>query len=219
MCGSVALISDGNCLYEQSLLSKKTHSKRLLPAIEQAMIETELNWNGLDGLAVSIGPGSFTGIRIGLTTIKAIAMATGLPLMGIASLDGLASQFAHSQLQICPILDARKNEVYTALFQDQNGSMSRISEYMVLAAERLCQKITIPTLFVGDGVAPYRDLIKEILAELAIFAPAQLHFPRAAAIGQLAIKKYQQADFIDPATAVPIYIRPSEAEINYKKKN
>ena len=218
MCGSVALVSAEGCLYEQSLFSSRTHSKRLLPAIEQLLHETGLSWDNLDGLAVSLGPGSFTGLRIGLTTAKSMAMATGLPLFGVASLDGLASQAEHCSLQVCPLFDARKKEVYAALYQDNNGAMCRISEYLAIPPQQLCERITIPTLFMGDGVASYGSLFKEELGELAYFASPQLFFPRAATIGKLALDKFHGQDFLDPALAVPIYIRPSEAEINLRKK-
>lgn len=218
MCGSVALVSGGNCLYEQSLLSSKTHSRRLLPAINELLAATAIDWPDLHGLAISLGPGSFTGLRIGLATIKGLAMATGLPLLGIASLDGLASQLNHCPLQICPILDARKSEVYTALYVNQGQELKRQSDYLVLPPTKLCAQLNGPTIFLGDGVPTYHDLLTQELGDLAHFAPAHLAFPRAAAIGQLAVQQFQAQKFIDPASAVPIYIRPSEAEINYQKR-
>ncbi|MEN8140428.1 MAG: tRNA (adenosine(37)-N6)-threonylcarbamoyltransferase complex dimerization subunit type 1 TsaB [Thermodesulfobacteriota bacterium] len=218
MCGSVALVSGGSCLYEQSLLSSKTHSKRLLPSLKRAMAETGLEWDELDALAVSLGPGSFTGLRIGLATIKGLALATGLPLIGVSSLSGLASQFPHCSLQLCPILDARKSEVYTALYQNQAGVMTRTSDYLVMEPSKLCRLLKEPTLFVGDGVPPYQEEISAELGPLAHFAPGQGFFPRAASLGQLAVSRYLAEDFSDPATAVPIYIRASEAEINLRQK-
>jgi len=215
---SVAIISSTGCISEHSLISSITHSKRLLAAIHAIMQECELEWSDLDGLAVCLGPGSFTGLRIGLTTVKGIAMATGLPLLGVSSLEALASQLPHCNMNICPILDARKQEVYTALYQTATGQLTTEMEPSVIGIEKLTEAITKPTLFTGDGVAVYKEIISTRLAELACFAPPQLIFPRAAALGSLALAQFKTQNFLDPASAAPLYIRPSDAEVNLQKK-
>ncbi len=214
---SVAVISDSGCISEHTLISRITHSKRLLTAIDEIMQECELKWQDLAGLAVSLGPGSFTGLRIGLTTAKGICMATGLPLMGISSLEALASQFPHCALPICPILDARKQEVYTALYQTTSSPHITHIEPVVIGIEKLCAAIDQPTLFIGDGVEVYKEQIIEYLADKALFGCPQLIFPRAAAIGALALGQFKTEQFLDPASAAPLYIRPSDAEMNLKK--
>lgn len=219
MCGSIAVVSGTQCIAEQSLFSRLTHSKRLLGSIEQVMAESEIKWEQLDAIAITLGPGSFTGLRIGLSTVKGLAMATGTPLIGVSSLDALASQFGFVTMPICPILDARKKEVYTALFRaDSRGEINRESNYLVTAPEKLCEQIDEPTLFVGDGTEIYENLLKEKLGEKALFAPPQLYFARAASIGFLALSLWEEKNFLDTASAVPIYVRASEAEINFKKK-
>lgn len=217
--GNVALTSPDGLLAERSLLSKLTHSKRLLSSLDELLKESNLDWDKLDAVAVCLGPGSFTGLRIGLATVKGIAMATDLPLIGISSLDGLASQLPFAKHQICSILDARKHEIYAAFYESNvAGEVERISDYLVMPPEELAQKIKQPTIFVGDGVNVYGDFLTETLGSLALFAPEHIIFPRAASIGKLALSKFSQNQFLDPSSAVPLYIRASDAEIQRNKK-
>ncbi len=216
LCGSVALVAEGLCICEFSLQSKLTHSRRLLQAIELIMQEAALTWQDLDGLAVSLGPGSFTGLRIGLATVKGLSMATAKPIIGVPTLDGLASQFANLSCPVCPVLDARKKEVYAALYKGTTtGTPQKISEYLAISPERLAEKITEPTVLVGDGLTLYGDFFRERLGGKALMAPAEIYFPRAAAIGMLARHAWEKKEFLSPRNAVPIYVRPSEAEIHF----
>jgi tRNA threonylcarbamoyladenosine biosynthesis protein TsaB len=220
MCGSVALLSGNRCLAENSVDTATTHSRRLIQQVDQVMRETETNWEQLDGIAVSLGPGSFTGLRIGLSTAKGLAMAADRPLLGVPTLDGLAHQIiAPPGSRICVLLDARKKEVYAAFFKcNSDGIPERTSEDLVMKPEKLAALIDPPTLLVGDGAVVYREVFREALDNSAIFAPPLSFFPRAATIGRLALEMFANHDFIDPANAVPIYVRPSEAELMIKKK-
>ncbi len=213
MCGSVALVCSSFCIGEYSLQSRKTHSRRLLPAVQHLMEEAEVGWKDLDGIAVSIGPGSFTGLRIGLSAAKGLAAAASLPLIGISSLQSLAWQFCYSPFQICTMVDARKKEVYCAFFRPEgNGSLQRLTADMVLPPHLVLEEISEPTLLVGDGVAVYRELIDEKLGSQVHLASPNLSFPRAATVGFLALTSWSQNDFLDIGKATPVYIRPSEAE-------
>jgi len=119
-----------------------------------------------------------------------------------------------------PASDARKKEIYTAFYHaDQKGGINRVSRYMVTSPDRLCALITEPTLFIGDGTDIYEDFLREKLGEKAIFASSQLHFPRAATIGFLAISLWEKKEFLDPASAVPIYVRASDAELNFNNNS
>ncbi|MFH1217927.1 MAG: tRNA (adenosine(37)-N6)-threonylcarbamoyltransferase complex dimerization subunit type 1 TsaB [Pseudomonadota bacterium] len=219
MCGSVALVSGSNCLAEQSLFSRLTHSKRLLSSIERVMEECRVGWDEIDAIAVSLGPGSFTGLRIGLSTVKGLAMATSIPLIGISSLDGLASQFSFASVPVFPVFDARKKEVYTACYRpDGNGSMVRQGNYLVISPEKLCAKINEPAIFTGDGAAIYGELFKNELGDNAILAPEQIYFARASNIGFLALESRRNKDFLDPAGCTPLYVRASDAEINFPRQ-
>ena len=216
MCGSLALVSGNACLCEISLYSTQTHSKRLISQVDRLMTDTGLLWPQISAIAVSVGPGSFTGLRIALSTAKGLAMAFSKPLLAVPTLDGLASQIRHVSLPICPIMDARKKEVYSAFYRcDSLGTPTRCSEYMAISPEKLLAAISEPTIFVGDGINVYGDVIRETLADLALFSPPFLHFTRASAIGMLALEQFHNNAFIDPASATPLYVRASDAELNF----
>ena len=219
MCGSVALVDGNRCLAEFSLQTGETHSRRLLAGIDHVLQESGIGWPEIDAVAVSLGPGSFTGLRIGLATAKGLAMAGGVKLIGVGTLDGLAAQLhAAGKILICPVLDARKKEVYCCFYRCDNlGIPRRLGDYQVISPETLCARIDEPVLLLGDGAELYDGLFREKLADLLKNVPAHVYFPRAAAIGLLALDKWRGKGFLDPAEAIPIYIRPSEAELHSGK--
>jgi tRNA threonylcarbamoyladenosine biosynthesis protein TsaB len=215
----VALVTPGHCLGEFSLHSRETHSKRLLLGIDWLLREVAVSWEEIDALAISLGPGSFTGLRIGLSTVKGLAMATGKPLIGVPTLDGLATQLAFSPHLICPVLDARKKEIYTAFYRGTaSGELQRLGDYLVIPPTTLVGMINEPTILVGDGTLLHGEFLRQQCPELVSIAPAELSFCRAAAIGSLALKKWERGEFLDPATSSPIYVRASDAEIQLKKR-
>jgi tRNA threonylcarbamoyladenosine biosynthesis protein TsaB len=219
MSGSVALIAENRCLAEFSLQTGETHSRRLLAGVDWLLQETGIEWPTIDAVAVSLGPGSFTGLRIGLATAKGLILAGGVKLIGVGTLDGLAAQlFAAGEILICPVLDARKKEVYCGFYRCcKHGIPRLLKEYMAISPEDLCDMIDQPVLLLGDGVSVYGDLFREKLGDLLNKPPASVYFPRAAAIGLLALDKWQRNEFLDPAGAEPIYIRASEAELHLGK--
>jgi tRNA threonylcarbamoyladenosine biosynthesis protein TsaB len=218
-CGSLALVAEDRCLAEYSLNTATTHSRRLLSGIDWLLAQCELSWPRIGAIAVGLGPGSFTGLRISLSTAKGLCMATEKPLIGVETLAGLACQFPFSPLPICPVIDARKNEIYTALYRcNRQGEPEKTTEAMVIKPQRLAEFITTPTLLVGDGLPLYGPMLKELLGESALLAPPEVCFARAAAIGSAAWRLFRQGSFLDPATAVPIYVRASYAELQFGTK-
>jgi tRNA threonylcarbamoyladenosine biosynthesis protein TsaB len=219
MCGSIGLVADKRCLAEFSLQTGETHSRRLLAGVDWLLQETGLDWPAIDAVAVSLGPGSFTGLRIGLATAKGLAMAANAKLIGVGTLDGLAAQlFAAGKFLICPVLDARKKEVYCGFYRcDVQGIPRLQEEWCVISPEALCAMIEEPVVLLGDGAAVYKDIFRDRLGEHLLVPPPGIYFPRAATIGMLAVEKWQQNIFLDPASAEPIYIRSSEAELNLGK--
>jgi tRNA threonylcarbamoyladenosine biosynthesis protein TsaB len=215
MSGSVALVGPDRCLAEFSLHTGETHSRRLLAGVDRVLQESGIGWPEIDAVAVSMGPGSFTGLRIGLATAKGLAMASGVKLIGVGTLDGLAAQLhAAGDILICPVLDARKKEVYCCFYRcDSRGIPQRLEDYLVTSPEALCARIDEPVVMLGDGAALYGDFFRQKLAGLLKIPPASVYFPRAAAVGLLALDKWQEHEFLEPAAAEPIYIRPSEAEL------
>ena len=219
LCGSVALVSQDRCLAEFSLQTGETHSRRLLAGVDWLLQETGIDWPTIDAVAVSLGPGSFTGLRIGLATAKGLVLAGGAKLIGVGTLDGLAAQlFAAGDILICPVLDARKKEVYCGFYKCDDQGMPRLQgQYLGISPDELCGRINEPVVLLGDGATFYGGLFQEKLAHFLKVVPAQVYFPRAATIGLLALEKWQQEEFLDPSGAEPIYIRPSEAELNLAK--
>ncbi len=218
-CGSLALVAEDRCLAEYSLNTSVTHSRSLLAGIHWLLAQCDLNWPQIEAIAVSLGPGSFTGLRIALSTAKGLCMAAEKPLIGVETLVGLANQFPFSSLPICPVVDARKNEIYTALYRcNQQGVPEKTTEPMVIKPQRLQEFITSPTLLVGDGLPLYGEMLKELLGESVLLAPTEICFARSASIGSAAWHLFRQGAFLDPATAVPIYVRASDAELQFGKK-
>jgi len=218
-CGSVALVAHGVCLAEYSLTTATTHSRRLLTSIQQIMAETGITWERISAIAVSAGPGSFTGLRIGLTTAKGLAMATGKPLIAVSSLTTLACQLPWTDRLICPVQDARKQEVYTAFYRcDDDGVPRRISEIVAITPQELAKAIKEDVIFLGDGTRIYRDVFEEGGEGGRVsFASPEIFFLRAAALGASALGKWHKQDFLDTKNSIPDYIRPSEAEISLKQ--
>ncbi len=212
--GTVCASSGGQVLASLSLNSSVTHSRRLLSALDWLLAETETTWEAVQGLAVSLGPGSFTGLRIGMATVKGLAMATGKPLLGVSTLDALALNCTGERL-ICAVLDARKKEVYACFYHlDSQGIPRRASEIRVVSPLKLAAEISQPVLFVGDAVMAYGDIWKEALGERFAAAPIPLHYPNAGALGLLAGEMLMNNQCLDLAAAAPLYVRASDAELS-----
>lgn len=218
-CGSIGLI-DGNSFIAEYLLDiPVTHSERLLSAIEHVLKQAGYSAQDLDGWAISLGPGSFTGLRIGVSTIKGLAFATQKPVAGVPTLDALASNISPTPYLICPILDARKGEVYTAFYHYEKHTLKRLSLDQAISPENLVKKIGEKTIFLGSGMKTYGDYLRNAIPTLAIFVPDPLNLPHGSVIARLGLEQLQRNDVLDLATFTPIYVRASEAEIKWKEKH
>ena len=217
-CESVGLIDDGEVISDYLLNLPVTHSERLLGAIEFVLREARCPIENIDGWAIALGPGSFTGLRIGVSTVKGLALATGKPVAGVSILDVLASQIAPTPHLICPILDARKKEIYTAFYRYEEGSsLKRQSDYQAIRPENLVKKITEPTIFLGDGVKTYGDFLLNSLLSSAIFPPAPLLVSHGSMVAKLAFELLRKGEHLNLSTFSPLYIRPSEAEMKWQE--
>jgi len=206
LAGGVALL-DGDRLRGECVLDvTATHSERLMPAIDRML--TEAGWapESLEALAVAVGPGSFTGLRIGLAAVKGLAIALGLPIAAVPTLDAMAAALPFAALPVCPVLDARKGEVYACLYRWDAGAMRREWDYIALAPEALAARIAEPVIVLGDG-AP---LVRSSHARLA---PPHRRTPSPAAVGSLGLAHLAAGRSVPAADLVPIYLRPSEAEL------
>jgi tRNA threonylcarbamoyladenosine biosynthesis protein TsaB len=219
MQGGTALVGDDGLRSEYTLNVEATHSERLLPTIDRMLRDAGVGLEALSGLAVSIGPGSFTGLRIGLSTVKGLAYATGLPVVGVPTLEALASSVPFAREQVCPVLDARKQEVYAALFRCERGVLVRIMEDTALAPEVLCGKIRRPTIFLGDGLAVYGDLFRRLLGDRMLIPPAPSRGARPAYVAELGRQRLLRGERDPMDSLVPRYLRPSEAELRVRRSS
>jgi tRNA threonylcarbamoyladenosine biosynthesis protein TsaB len=215
-CGSVGLIDDELIISEYLLNIPVTHSERLLGAIGLMLKEARFAIGDLDGWALSLGPGSFTGLRIGVSAVKGLALASRKPVAGVSTLDVLAYQISSTPYLIYPIIDARKGEVYTASYRYGEGNdLKRQSVYQAIKPEELIRKIQERTIFVGDGVRTYGDYLRNSLSSLAVFPPNQLNVPHGSGVAKLGLELLRKGEQLDLATFTPLYVRPSEAEIKF----
>ena len=209
--GGVALYRD-RLLGEVVLSGAETYSRRLLPALDFLLGHLGLSPAEISVLAVSIGPGSFTGLRIGLATVKGLALVLKKPVVAVESLAALAGLFPKSPYPLCPVLDARRGEVYAALYRFTARGLETLMPPSVLSPALLCEKIESPTVFLGEGLRVYEGFFREKLGPNFIPAPGHLREARASGVAYLAEKKAKAGEFADPQTLVPLYLRPSEAE-------
>jgi len=192
-----------------------THSRRLLALIDNVMKDTQTTWDMLGGICVGLGPGSFTGLRIGLATAKGLAFGSDIQFYGISTLDGFAKSSDTDKL-VCSIIDARKKEVYGAFYRRSvDGDIYRESEFFVMPPEQLAAKIDEPVHMVGEGVSKYRELFTEMLGEGVSFGGVYGNTVSAAVLGLLVTPE----NLLDASSATPIYVRASDAELNLIRKN
>ena len=216
-CGSVALTRGGTCegrlLAEATAQPEVTHSRRLLGSVDWVMQAAAVTWADVSGVAISLGPGSFTGLRIGMAAAKGIVFSTGLPLVGVCALDGVALCCPVIDRPLWCLLDARKQEVYAACYlPGLEGRPVRSGEVLAIRPELLLEQMREPVLVAGPGVDEYLDLFTGLGNVQCI--TAALSSPGAGRIGFLAADLMAQGRTLDPAAAVPFYVRRSEAEIN-----
>ncbi|OEU52154.1 MAG: tRNA N6-adenosine(37)-N6-threonylcarbamoyltransferase complex dimerization subunit TsaB [Desulfobacterales bacterium C00003060] len=216
--GSVAVLKGDTVLAEIAVTSAETHAKRLMSAVDDTLRMAGLTIAECDGFAVTTGPGSFTGLRIGISAVKGLGFATKKPVTGVSTLDALAYQFPSFPHLICPILDACKGEIYTALHECTGfmkwkivvGDCAAEPREWLGQIQRFC-------LFVGNGTLVYGRLIKETLGDLAHFAPPYLNTVRAPVVAYIGMKQIHAGRIADLASLAPHYIRKSDAEINLEK--
>lgn len=221
LVASVAIVEengvDQNLLAEYTVNYKKTHSQTLLPMLDEIVKMTELDLKTIDAVAVAAGPGSFTGLRIGSATAKGLGLALDKPLVEIPTVDGLAYNLYGTDRLICPIMDARRNQVYTGIYEFRGGNLQVLETQMAVGIEVIAEKLrgmNREVIFLGDGVPVFRKrLEEELMAGAAFsFAPAHLNKQRAGAVGALALQYLREGKTVSAAEHRPTYLRLSQAE-------
>lgn len=206
LAGGVALLDDGRVVAEYALDVAVTHSERVMAAVDSLVRDARWQPRDLQGVAVAVGPGSFTGLRIGLATAKGLALALTLPIAAVPTLDAMAAMLPFAAWPVCPVIAARRNEVYACLYRVTPEGMEREWDYLALTPETLAGRLVEPTILVGDGAA-------RVVSEHARMAPAVPRIPSAAAVGVLGTERLRRHETAAVAALVPLYLRPSEAEL------
>lgn len=216
---SVAMIQAGIVLAELNIQTGNTHSGRLMPQIAGLIEMTGANIADVEALAVSIGPGSFTGLRIGLTTAKALAYAWGKPIVGIQTLEALAYGCPASDGWVAAMLDAQKGRVYEALYQWKQGWPTEIRPIRIIDAEQSIAEMieqAVPIMLVGEAVRDYAEKIGK--TDNLVVAPEHCLMPRAASVGLMGYRKFQQGMAVAATKLNPFYVRRPEAEELWEKR-
>ena len=227
LTATVAVVEDTQTVAEYTINYKKTHSQTLLPMIDEVVKMTELDLNTIDAIAVAGGPGSFTGLRIGSATAKGLGFALNKPLIHVPTVDGLAYNVYGCEDIICPIMDARRNQVYTGIYTFSRKAGTKegsnlvepvfqvIKMQMAVSIEELAERLNRyrrPVVFLGDGVPVYENILAEKLTVPYSFAPAYMNRQRAAVVGTLGIQYYKAGKFETAEEHRPDYLRVSQAE-------
>lgn len=221
LVATVAVVEEENeiskTIAEYTINYKKTHSQTLLPMLDEIVKMTDMNLDTIDAIAVAGGPGSFTGLRIGSATAKGLGLALKKPLIHISTVDGLAYNLCYTDRIICPIMDARRNQVYTGIYQMDGDKLQVLEAQMAVEIDELAKKLCTygkPVIFLGDGVPVHKDrLEKELMTNYDIaFAPAHMNQQRAATVGMLGIQYYKEGKTETAMEHKPDYLRVSQAE-------
>jgi tRNA threonylcarbamoyladenosine biosynthesis protein TsaB len=222
LMGALALLDGETLIAESRVNVAVTHGERLLAAIDTLLTGARWRVADIDALAVAVGPGSFTGLRIGVSTVKGLAFAAGKPVVAVPTLDALAWNLPFASCPVCPLLDAKKGEVYMALFRTRGGRLERVTPDRAVAPEVMAHELARdpggPIAFVGDGVAPHAALLQRVLGDGAWLAPPGCRLPSAASVADLARRRLERGETVDPAQLVPRYVRPSEAELARERR-
>lgn len=219
---SVAVMDAGSLCTEITQSTGETHARHLMTLVDTALGLSGMTAADLDAFAVTIGPGTFTGLRIGLSSIQGMATATSKPVAGISSLDVLAAQAAPSCQEsgslVCAMLDARRQEVYAGLFRADDQAVAPVSAFRVITPAALADEIEEPCLMVGSGALLYQDLLREKLAERFSLAAPGAHTIRGETVARLGMAALERDTVPVDRVLKPLYLRKSDAEINASKK-
>ncbi len=215
LVASVAIVTEEAMLAEYTVNYKKTHSQTLLPMLDEIVKMVELDLAEVDAIAVAAGPGSFTGLRIGSATAKGLGLALKKPIIAVPTLEALAYNLYGTDKLICPMMDARRNQVYTGLYEFYGDDFKIVRQQAALAVEDILKEINQmgrEVIFLGDGISVYKEIIKEIIQVNYQIAPLHLNRQRAGSIGALGLIYYERNEIQTAAQHEPVYLRLSQAE-------
>lgn len=215
LTASVSIVEDEKMVAEYSVNYKKTHSQTLVPMLDEISKMTELDLGTVDAIAIAKGPGSFTGLRIGSATAKGLGLALNIPIVEIPTTDGLAYNMVGTDRLVCPIMDARREQVYTGLYEFVDDKLSVLLPATAEPIEDTVKRVNEygrPVIFLGDGVAVFKEKILEMITVPVSFAPANKCMQSAGSIATLGASYYKEGKYVSAAEHVPDYLRLSQAE-------
>ena len=216
MISGIGVVEDGEILADFRYDVKLTHSEVLLSYIEKLLKKLKLKLENIDGFSASIGPGSFTGLRIGLATIKGLGFASGKPVVGIPTLDALAFGSRGCIYPLVPVLDAKKKQVYAAVYDTRVNQIKRKTSYFVVDPSDLIQRIPEEVAFTGPGINVFRSELKKKMGKKAHFLRGKKTLPSGAAVAYMGWEKLNKGKSEDLFLLEPIYVRKSEAELKFR---
>ena len=222
LVASVAVVEDDIMVAEYTINHKKTHSQTLLPMIDEISKMAEIDLSEVDAIAVSGGPGSFTGLRIGSATAKGLGLVWKKPLVHVPTVDAMAYNLYGTDKLICPMMDARRSQTYTGLYQFVSGELDIVMEQCAISVDELIEKINEvgrEVIFLGDGVPVYKQALEEKLTVGYTYAPAHMNRQRAGAVAVLGQQYFTKGQYETAAEHEPNYLRQSQAEREAKEKN
>jgi tRNA threonylcarbamoyladenosine biosynthesis protein TsaB len=210
----VALADDVEVRASYELLADRAHAGELPLAVDRVLRAAGVSLRQLDGVAIDIGPGSFTGLRIGVAFVKALLAGVPKPVVGIPSLDVLAAGLAQAPGRICPVVDARQRNVYAAVYRGEHGGITKVSDYQLTTAQELAAGLgNSPVLLLGDGLKLYRQVFQDALGTQAQFAPPDAWRPRATVLARLGAARLRQGQQDDLSRLTPLYLYPLECTV------
>ena len=221
LVSSVALLHDDTLKAELTIQARLTHSEQLMPHIADMLDKASVSKTQIDGVAVAIGPGSFTGLRIGLATAQGFAFAWNVPIIGVETPTSLAWNFVGASDYICPLIDAQKGNVYAALYQWQQDTLQQLEDIHIAPLTDVLNELEIQgknVVFCGDGALLGKTKIREQSPRFRM-APPTMCIPRAGSVALAAQKRWREGDVDDCMTLTPAYKRRSEAEVLWEKRH
>jgi tRNA threonylcarbamoyl adenosine modification protein YeaZ len=204
---SVAIVQDSEILAELTWRSGQNHSVELLPNLSKLLNQVGLDIQSASGIIVAKGPGSFNGLRVGVSTAKGLAFSLGIPIVGISTLEVAAYPYAETGLPICPISNAGRVEIATAMYQKQGERWRQLSTEQITTVETLCSRITTPTIFCGEFIPAIAARLREQLGDLAVIPGSASRLRRAGFLAELGLQRLKAGDGDNTATLQPIYLR------------
>jgi len=209
---NIALSEDESIIKEESYLLERAHAVELVPRVKELLKKTGTPVNKIGAFVVGIGPGSFTGMRIGVSAVKGFGIASGKPCIGVSSMDAIACNTAGRGVDIIPVIDAKRGQVYAAIYRRNGKNITRASDYILLPIEKLMKKIKEDALFLGDGLALYKDKIKS-LNEKAAFLGEECWYPGAGNLIKLGFSKIKKAKKANLGRLKPLYLYPEDCQV------